>query len=642
MAEVIHVLWETPAAEIPEEDAILSFLSPQAERNYIARFGARVVPGREFARKVRGQAVAHYLKVSADVGVAKSRGSTFRQALQPSGECSHWWFHPVSFKDCEQHPILERIITLFTLVAVATENGCSRLKLYGAPAQLADVLKQRFEVTSVGAPLKAVSDLSLIIKGLLSRLGYLFSTWRMARLARRSIPDPGTFDLLLTGFWMGSVAQGEDGRLSDRYFKRLPDELEKRNVRVGWLVALEPGRERAENEGVGKDRRMVALPQFLGFLDLLRRVVSIRALTVYLGWRGRAGFQAAFAWEGMNLLPLFRETLTHHFAGRAIPQCRTTVLATERACRSIRPSVTLCYLEHHLFARSHYEGVRRSGEPIRCFAMQHASVGNEKTFYHFDAETELAGRPDGQPVPRPEHVFAMGDLGRRLFLKWGYGPDQVVTTGVARFDNVKFAATNGEQPVASRTRGSLRRILMVPSLADEIEIDLVEAVCCAAEGLSGLELCLRKHPFSRLDTHPRFQAFADRLEMTRGDLNADIDQADLVLFTYSTVADEAFLAGKPCWQWLPLGFNGSALTDVVELPQFGTVEELRNALASFVEQPEKFVPSLAVRRKAAGDLFGPADGGAAKRIAEALREAIPAGSGNSTEVFSVDADAIVP
>ena len=490
---ILHILWTSPLADLPDDGPILSFLPPKAEYELIRKTGDQMISGREYANRVRGEAVSQYLRISAEIGVAKSNGCTFRQALTVSGESSQWWYHPVSFKDCEQHPVLERMITLFVVTRVAADVGAKRLILQGAPEPIAEVFEQVFEIESI-RPQATKSCLTLIVRGLLSRIQCLFSTSRLSRMARRLIPKPGDFDLLLVGFWGGSVSLDENGGLSDRYFKALPSLLEQGSLRVGWLVALEPGRDRSENERIAKDQRIVALPGFLRLADILRYCCSLGALHTYLSWRDRPEFREAFAWGRFNLFALFRETLTHHFAGRAIPQCRLTALATEWASRAIRPRITLNYLEHHLFARSHYEGVRRSGIATKCLAMQHASVGHGKTFYHLHPELEFAGRPDGQPVPHPEKVFAMGELGARLFLEWGYRPDQIELTGVARFDGVRFDADAvDDQPVKRDPKAELR-VLMVPSLADEIEINLIEAVCCAVEGLSGLGVCLRKHP----------------------------------------------------------------------------------------------------------------------------------------------------
>lgn len=595
----------------------------------VARFGGKVISGRYESLAVRGEAVASYLAISAQIGIVESNSSTFRQALAPLGECSQWWFHPVSFKDCEEHPILEWMISLFVIVKVMENTGAGSLVLFGAPAPIVEVLRQKGVVSATGVRSRR-SGLALLIKGFGSRLRYLFSTLRLRKLAHRSLEkvDRG-FDVLLTGFWGTSITWNDRTEsLSDRYFKALPERLEQRGMKVGWLAAMQAEQSLNANSLLDQDERVIGLQGLLGRLDILRTTLSFSALITFLKWKKCPAFQEAFSCSGYNLYPLFSETLLHHFAGRAIPHCRLLASASERACRIATPEVTLSYLEHHLFGRAHYEGVRRSGSRTRCMAMQHASVSRELTFYALHPKIEFAGEPDGEAIPHPAEVFAMGDSGRRMFFQWGYSDDQVVATGAARFDGVRFDRKPASAEKVRAAGETKPRILMVPSLADDIEIDMVEAVCCALEQDDRFELCLRKHPFSQLDKHPRYQMLADRIMMTSGDLAVDIDLADLIVFTYSTVADEAFLAGKPCWQWLPLGFDGSALVEVTEIPRFSRVTELTEAFEGFLKEPERYVPTIEERQHVASELFGPADGKAAERIAESIGKLM---TGNSRE-----------
>jgi hypothetical protein len=147
---------------------------------------------------------------------------------------------------------------------------------------------------------------------------------------------------------------------------------------------------------------------------------------------------------------------------------------------------------------------------------------------------------------------------------------------------------------------------------------MVEAVWTAVREMTGIKLYLRNHPFARMDRHPGFAPYQDHIEVSQGSLEADLDRADLVIFTYSTVAEEAFLRGKPVWQWLPEGFNGSALAEVVAIPQFGSVGHLREALGEYQTNPRAFLPNPESRQKVFERLFSPGDGQAANRMAQSI------------------------
>ena len=87
---------------------------------------------------------------------------------------------------------------------------------------------------------------------------------------------------------------------------------------------------------------------------------------------------------------------------------------------------------------------------------------------------------------------------------------------------------------------------------------------------------------------PDIQPLLPYFTSTTGTLEEDLNNADLVLFTYSSVAEEAFLKGIPVWQWVPAGFNGSVFWRIQVIPNFSQVEKLNKALFQFVKSPNYF------------------------------------------------------
>ena len=222
----------------------------------------------------------------------------------------------------------------------------------------------------------------------------------------------------------------------------------------------------------------------------------------------------------------------------------------------------------------------------------------------------------------------MGILGQQLFLDCGYSADRVLLTGSPRYDrehnSYGIESGNGVAQRPARTSdssGPTERpvcVLVASGLNVHLELDMVEALCEAARGMTGVILRLRSHPFCRIDRHKGFAPYQHCLSLTQGSLDADLAQADLVLCTYSTVAEEAFVLGKPVWQWLPLGFNGSALTEAVTIPQFGSVADLRDALRAFQTDPSRFTTTAEARRHVLQQLFYERDGKSAQRVSEAV------------------------
>ena len=90
---------------------------------------------------------------------------------------------------------------------------------------------------------------------------------------------------------------------------------------------------------------------------------------------------------------------------------------------------------------------------------------------------------------------------------------------------------------------SKKTILLLATLNVDVEMELVEAACEAVGESPHFRLRLRNHPLRRVDAHPAFTRYRDRVGSTTKTLEEDLAEADLVLFTYSTTAEQAFLGG---------------------------------------------------------------------------------------------------
>lgn len=636
IAELL-VCWAMPT-ELPQQGAaILSFLPPSSEEQLEKDQGI-VIRAREASRAVRGEAVRLYIDLVAGVGTAPfPGGGTLRGALARDGQASLWWYHPVAFKDCERDPTFQWIIAALTIRAVAEQCGLQRVVLVGAPQELVSVLKSGFQVEETET-CRSSSAWWVWLRGLGSRALYAVRAWRQGITVRRSIKVPlQSFEVILGGFWDWSVwCDDKDGMLKDRYFKRLPDELRKQGVAsTGWFVWLdphsEPGREGRRLKDVlaplSRRQDVVLLQSFLCPWDILKAAVDLSALMVFLRVRREPAFKEVFRVGGFDYYALFSKRFLSGFLDASLPHCGLVALAMERAVRRHQPKLVLSFLEHFPYARACYEGVRRAGTGTSCLAIQHASYSPEKTFLFLHPTLEFMGEPDGCAVPHPDYACAMGTLGRDLFLECGYPKDQVLLTGSPRYDHVRLSSEPSppKRRVTAPDRDKTIRLLLVSGLDVEQSMDMLEVVWTAVRGVEGVHLTLRNHSFSRIEQHPRFAPYKDRIELTHASLQADIEEADLILFTYSTVAEEAFLQGKPVWQWLPLGFNGSALAEAVAIPQFGSVTSLRNALQEFRSDPSRMSPGKQARELVLERLFYRGDGGAALRVAVAVGQLLATG-----------------
>lgn len=635
----LWVCWTPPSGELGRGDTLLSFLPPAQEDTLACRYGERCVRAREASRPVRADARRLYVDLVARLGLVRMRdGRTMRQALTgPASAVSRWWYHPVTFRDCEDVPIFDRIIAVLTIQAMAQRVGAVRLVMMGAPADVVAALRGKFSIEARGTRTDAGAG-PVWLRALASRARYgLRTLWRWTAVRGMADSRPAPFEVALSGFWDWSVWRDpQHDRMVDRYFRDLPDLLRQQGRRVGWLAWFDPARDptkpaRALRKVLAPAARrsdVVIVQRFLRPSDIIRAVADLSALHLFL--RIRKHLASVLRQDGVDWTALFTRQLLRGFADATLPHHELVALATERACRLCRPQVTVSFLEHAPHSRAHYDGVRRADAATTCYAVQHASYSHEKTFLCLHSSHEFQGAPDGCATPHPDYVCVMGTLGQRLFRECGYPEDRVLLTGSTRYDTLREQRDAPPDPggdstpseAAAEPRSDWQdqplRILMVCGLNVELELDMVQALCEAVRGMEGVIVRLRSHPFRQIESAPGWARYTARVTMTQGSLEDDIAEADLLVFTYSTVAEEAFVAGKHVWQWLPLGFNGSALAEAAAIPQFSSVAQLGQALRAFREDPRPFQPSPEAMRTAKEQLFYLTDGQAAQRVSAAI------------------------
>ena len=607
----LTVCWTKPRST--PAGPVLSFLPPVAEEALAALVSDRFLRAREMPAEVRAQARADYLMTSARIGAARVGGATLRQE---ASDGNAWWHHPISFKDCENDPTFGLILALRAIVWAADAVGAKHIETHGAPPEIVVALSARFNVAVKTAPWR-VPEAIWWLRAISSRVFGLAQSLLDLLACIGSRPAGSKSKILLLGYWDWSVRE-DNGRLLDRYFKALPDELAKLGASVGrlcWLdVHGDPARTprgRCAAVRAAAASGVILLQSYLDIADALEAAFDLRPLSAYLRRRNDPNFRSIFQVDGLDLFPVFAERLLRGFLDGCLPRCALIEKASARGCAALKPKICVHFLEHFPHARAAFSGARASG--ARTAAIQHAGFCREKTFYFLDPALEFRGEPDGRAVPTPDLVFAMGEMTRKHFLACGYPSERVLTTGSPRYDHVRPPA-----PAKARS-GSSVRVLLAPALDLDVEAALLEAAAAAALNLPGVELRLRDHPFAPLSRRPEYEAVKDRVELSTGSLDGDLAWADLVLFTYSTVAEEAVLKGVPAWQWKPVSYDASALSEAADIPRFTSVAALRAALAGFT--PGQGLPKD--RDRLVEDLFYRPDGGAAARVAAKLLSDAP-------------------
>jgi surface carbohydrate biosynthesis protein (TIGR04326 family) len=333
----------------------------------------------------------------------------------------------------------------------------------------------------------------------------------------------------------------------------------------------------------------------LGHREIILAGLDFRPLIIFLRIMNLPSFLELFSRNGLNLYPLFRTSLLRGFIGNSIPKCYIVEKSTTRWIDETNPNLLITFLEHFPHSRAMYSALK--GTSTSAWSVQHASYSSGKTFVALHRDKEFDDQPDNQSVPHPNKVFVMGELGNKIFRDCGYAEDQIHITGSPRYDHVQKPVI-AHAPYRSHMRnlGKRKNVLVVTSLPAVTELELVQAVVEACRGLDDFFIItLRAHPFGKFEKFSDYQLIQDAIQVSDVSLNEDIKKADLIIISQSTVGEEAFLAGKPVWQFRLRYPDQSALAEVSAIPRFYTVSELRSALVMFAESNESFaVPSEAL------------------------------------------------
>jgi len=623
------ICWKKPDMLFDDDITILSFLSPAREEELKKYYKSNVISARKIAPEVKEKARSIYLKLIANIGATpiKERGNTtLRQALVNKRGFSLWWIHKVSEKDCETELTFKYIVEILIIIYIANLHNSKHFIFWGGCKEVKDVLKDFYNIDEIKCK-RRHRKIQTLVKCVLSRLKYCYVfllQWFVLKRVIKNLPK-GIFDIVFSGFWDWSVkADRVSGSLCDRYFKSLPEKLLSKGLRIGWFLWFDPYGEPGSKgrklwdilEPINRRSNLVILQRFVKVGDLLKAAFNFKPYLIFLQYCKTKEFKDAFIVDGINFLSLLQLELSCGFLNAIIPMQELVCIATERAFNRYRPEKAVSFLELFIYSRAFYTGGRLGFPNTIHYTIQHASYSREKTFVLLDPQLEYSGCPDNLPIPRPDYIFTMGELGKEIFMESGFPEERLYSTGSPRYEHIKGnCISSNEKPSEVQ---EVTNILIVTSLDINLEIEMVEAVYFATMDLPQIKLNLRNHPFAKINSHPEFHNYADRIHFTSGTLEEDLKVSDLIIFSYSTVAEEALIQGIPVWQWQPVTYNGSVFRDLGCIPSFYSVSDLRKSLKEFVSNKYSFIPGIETRSFILKKCFYDGSGKASEKIADIL------------------------
>jgi len=591
------VCWRAPDIMPEEGTVILSFLSPAKEEELKRKFKGKIISARQIAPEVRGRANKIYVDLIAKIAASPVKGGkTLREALKKNDALSLWWFHKVSNKASESDPTFQFIVEILSIISVASSANRKKIILLGGYRELAKVLKDIFQIQEIKCR-RRYSFLYVFVRSLLSRAKYFFIFLLRWFIVKTNVKAPqSSFDVVFGGFWDWSIQEDKHThRLNDCYFKSLPDRLSSKGLKTGWFLWFDPyvgsfsKRRKLKHilEPIKKhSNSLVILQCLIKIRQLIKAIANFRPYWIFLSFSRNNNFKKTFVVEGINFYPLLWGPLSYYFLNSSIPHFELVYIGSLEAFKKYQPKISISFLELFLHSRAFYAGAKGGSSNTTNCLIQHASYSREKTLGVLDPQREYEGFPDKCSIPKPDYIFAMGELGKEIFMESGFPENRIFLTGSSRYEHV--TDTNVLRDSKS---SKIKNLFMMPTVDRDLEMGMIEAACMATEDLEGVRLFLRSHPFAKMEKHPDFAHYRDRIEITKGTLEEDLSKADLIIFSYSTVAEEALVRGVPVWQWVPISYNASVFCDLKVIPAFHSVVELRQSLKEFISNSGLFIPS---------------------------------------------------
>ncbi|MFQ5715310.1 MAG: hypothetical protein ACE5GU_14890 [Candidatus Scalinduaceae bacterium] len=620
--KTLWVCWKKPEILPGNNAVILSFLSPGKEEELKEKFNGNLISARQVAPQIREKALKVYTSLIAKTAATPLKGGkTLRQALKNKEGVSLWWFNYIPAKNCEHDMTFKFIIEIFIIISVSSLVKNKQIVFFGGYKELASALRGRYAIREIQCRSKYNYSF-LFIRGVLSRIKYSLTFLVRWSVVKATVRMPQFLpDVIFSGFWDWSVKGNELSGYDDRFFKSLPDKLSSRGLRVGWFLWFAPHQIPASRrhklkevlEPVRRCNDVVILQHLLKITDLMWAISNYKPYIVFLRFCRKKEFRKVFVKEGVNYFDLLKKQMAYSFLSSTIPNCELVYRSSTKAFRRYNPKLSISFQELFMYSRAFYAGGKQGSPSVIHCAVQHASYSREKTMAVLDPEIEYRGHPDNCPTPKPDYIFAMGEIGREIFMESGFQEERVFLTGSSRYEHI----TN--HTIVRDGKGSrTRNLLLVTSLDRDSEMEMIEAVYEATKCFTQLRLSLRSHPFAKMEEIPGFKRYEDRILVKDRALEEDIKEADLIIFSYSTVAEEALIKGVPVWQWVSASYDASVFRELKVVPSFCTISDLRESLKRFISNPNPFIPDEKTRSLTLRKCFFLADGGSSERIADIL------------------------
>jgi surface carbohydrate biosynthesis protein (TIGR04326 family) len=614
------VLWEFPESNftLQKGDVLLSFCDPELEIILKNEFSSKYKfhLARDIGLEIKKCTTDLYQSLITKLSIQPIRnGKNLRELLfNDEIQSSEWFFNPMSFRDCEASDLYKNILVINIISHVKKITEIDQVVLFGEPAEISVF----FEYNKLGAPnfkLNPKVVIRILFKSIFQNAIVFFTNIYYFILFKFYYKNKKkhfeTKKVALSGFYDWSFNLDDNFKIKDdKYFKDLVGNLSKKGINYIYLCWFEPNtipnskfKLRDLIKAVGADKNLTLINEELHFFDIFKSYynsfrIYFKVFKILNNFYRKNDFEI----NGYNLIPLLSKDLFSSLVSFEVLKYNLIYKAFKKYFDKNKSlKVFLSFLEHYPYTRAL---CLAANNKLDIISMQHASYSHGKTFYYLDPNHEfVSSEIDGLILPHPNQIIIMGNRNKALFESVGYKSDDVLQYGSLRYKD-KSEIINSHTKVINNDSFN---ILLPLSIKESIHVDLIMAVYTAIKGILNVRVIIRNHPYHNIRDNywVMTNLNLENFQFSENTLLDDLNNSDLIISSYSTVAEEGLLMGIPVIQWASLDFEGSPLFCDPRVSTVSNVIELRNTIKKIIQNYEQYKPSLTTIDEIYADYFSP-------------------------------------
>jgi len=516
------------------------------------------------------------------------KGKNFKDLFSLNQDFSLWWWTEMHKKDPEASPVFENLYRLENNGGINVSNGIKSTLLWYFLCRIKFLTGIFFKM--------------LILKAALKREG---STDR-------------SVECLFFATLYPVILRSSDGRLKDRNFLELPDEVEKTlGLRTRYISFFHGSiLQLLKDIRNLKRNKIIFYEQYLNFGDLLQ-ALDLITIGRYIFIERKSEFRNSFDFDGHNTLRIFRDELRASFVGKGICECTVLTSSLEMVLKEYQVKGIITFLEMYPYSRALYYSAKRFGRNIKTIAYQHASITPMKLWYSYKPEEISLNGDLINKMPIPDYFLFNGKMGKDILTRSGYPENRCLFVGSLRLDE---AFRLGKASISTDIPADKKIVLVATTYTEEDSRKIAVIVSELSRRRNDCFFVFKGHSNYPIDSLLKEYDLKNYI-VSEDNVYQLIRRADCLVTTYSTTAEEAIALGCPAVA-IDTGalVNMSAIFEIEAAPTVHNADELGAALDQIFYKPGEFVRFKEKWPELIEASFYRLDGKAAERFLSCIRK----------------------